>query len=220
MQNNKLTLGLFILLMALLVHANDNKFYKWRHCYGQDASPHITVYDADVEYLPAIPNYHTPNTAGITLNLVARISEETNASLFQQVNETFWQFEMYSMDDGSKIQYKGPFDACCGFFTNSTCVDVAGNDSSTITDCPREPGSVFSASVTRPMYKESPGKWEATLIVYKWKQEFGKQIKDELLCVDVQFAAVQKQQAKPQPRGGIIEFVKNLFGAGSNKDEM
>lgn len=66
-------------------------------------------------------------------------------------------------ESGLRVNYKGPYDVCCGFLSDSQCTR---NDAGAIavSDCPIDTELV--ASVTKPLARAEFGHYEATLTIF------------------------------------------------------
>ena len=86
---------------------------------------------------------------------------------------------------------RGPYDICCGFITNTTCL----KDNQT--ECPLK--GTIHGTISRPLYKDYKGLYEATLMIFNSKNE-------EIFCIDTPFLNKIKEDEKQKT---VISLNKN-----------
>jgi hypothetical protein len=126
----------------------------WKYCYNE----------------PLTDNFHV-HFAGSKL-VENRVIFTLNMTLKDPIDSGRFQFEIWHSETGDKIQYKGPYDICCGFKTNTTCLQDK------IQECPLK-GNIH-ATISKPLHKNHTGMYESTLIIFNSSNE-------EILCIDAPF---------------------------------
>eukprot|EP01080_Neovahlkampfia_damariscottae_P003804 gene3804-6965_t len=143
-----------LFFVIILTIVSSRPLPRWKHCYKEPISEDIIIHSAGVE----LSN--------------ERVNLSVNMTLRKPIESGRYQFEIWHSGTGDKIQYKGPYDICCGFIKGTTCLKDKTSE------CPLKDN--IQGFVSKPLYKNYKGLYEATLIIFNSSNE-------EVLCIDAPF---------------------------------